>query len=403
MVSYDVWHGITAQAGARLSTGHERDHWYFAGVTVPVASLASVTLERTRSARATDTETSAFGVQVPLGRVRIMQRYQWADIGFVREPALTETGHRQLQSMASYTPTRRIQLTYQVATQWYSATAVRLWTELQTVVTLSRSTSAHAVTGFPDVGNPQRFRFGIQQNLSHGFRVAIDYGVLSPFQSSSQSGPEKSRFLVMVRRRLTAPTPARGSDVSGRVVDQRGEPVAGAAVTLGPYVTTARADGGYRFSHVPSGDFDLALDSSHLPAQYASDGVKQPVHATAGTNPHVDLHAVPLHAIHGHVYIDRNGNSTFDPGEGVPNVVMLLSRDGVATMSDEEGAYGFYNLLPDRYQVRLDAGRLRRDLTSASPDTVEVELDEAGRARTRVDFRVMPRQKPIVMQKSFSQ
>jgi hypothetical protein len=59
--------------------------------------------------------------------------------------------------------------------------------------------------------------------------------------------------------------------------------------------------------------------------------------------------------------------------------------------------------MPDRYQVRVDAERLRRDLISASPDPIVLELDEAGRARTGIDFRVMPRQKPIVMQKSFPQ
>ena len=42
----------------------------------------------------------------------------------------------------------------------------RQWTELQTVFTISRATSLHAVTGFPDITSPERFRFGVQQNLA---------------------------------------------------------------------------------------------------------------------------------------------------------------------------------------------------------------------------------------------
>lgn len=398
--SYDVWHGVTAQVGARLSTGRQRDRWYFAGLTLPVANLATVSLERTRAIGIADAETSAFGLQLPVGPVRVMQRYQWTDIGFVREPAQIDAGHRQLQSMASYSPIRRVQLTYQVGTQWFSSVAARRWTELQTVVTLTRSTSLHAVTGLPDVRNSQRFRFGLQHTLPRGFRLAVDYGALPAFQTSIADRPETSRFLIMVRRNLAVATPASGGDISGRVIGHGGEAVPGAAVRLGPYRTTSRADGGYRFARVPSGDYDLALDGAHLPARYAADGVTQHVHAAAGTRQVVDLHAVPLHAIHGHVFADRNGNGEFDAGEGVANIVMRLSVDGAATLTDDDGAYGFYNLLPDHYRVRVDGERLRSDLVVRSADTIDVDVDEGGRARTGIDFQVIERQKPIVIQKA---
>jgi len=257
----------------------------------------------------------------------------------------------------------------------------------------------HAVTGFPDVGNVQRLRFGLQQTLPRRFRLAVDYGSLPAFQSSIHDRPEQSRFLVMVRRAVGVATPAAGVEITGRVVEPGGAGVAGAVVTLGPYVTTAGADGGYRFAHVPVGDYDLALDAAHLPARYGGDGAKHRLHASSGRNTPIDLLAIPLHAIHGHVYIDRNGNGEYDPGEGISNVVMRLSRDGLTTMTDEDGAYGFYNLVPDHYQVRVDADRLRADLAVASAAVMDVDLDEAGRARTGIDFQVTHRQKPIVIQK----
>jgi len=400
-VSYDLWRGITAQAGARLSTGAADDRWYFGGVTVPVAKGAAFTLERTRSGlQAAD--TSAFGLQLPIGKLRIMQRYQWTDIGFVREPAINATGGRQLQSMASYSPVRRVQLSYQVATQWTASAIAKQWTELQTVFTISRATSLHAVTGFPDIASPERFRFGLQQNLAHGFRLAIDYGRLPAFQTTDPDAADHARLLVMVRRTFAAKTPARGTEVRGKVVDPRGEPVPGAPVTLGPYVTTAAADGSYRFSHVPTGTFDLGLDTLRLPARYSSDGVRQHLDLT-GARKTVDLHAVPLHAIHGHVYIDRNGNGQFDADEGIPNVVLRLSQDEFATMTDEGGAYGFYNLPPGSYQVWIDAARVSRDLRIVSSGSIEVQLDEAGQSSTGVDLQVAVKEKPIVMQKSLPQ
>jgi hypothetical protein len=402
-LSYDVWNGITVQLGARLSSGAINERWYFAAVSVPVANKAVTTLERTRSGL-TGADTSAVGLQIPIGRLRVMQRYQWNDVALVPDPALPLAGYRQLQSTASYSPMRRLQLSYQVATQWTASTTARQWTELQTVFTVSRATSLHAVTGLPDVANAQRFRIGLQQNLRRGFRLAVDYGRLPAFQSPVSNGAiDRPRWLVMVRRSFVQSTPAAGHDVRGHVVDPGGRPVAGAVVTLGPYVTTARADGSYRFAHVPGGELDLGLDDAHLPAQYASDGVRQQIRLVRDRDVETDLHAIPLHAIHGHVYIDRNGNGVFDPGEGVPNVVVRLSSGESATMTDKDGAYSFYNLLPNHYEVRVDQERLSRDLAVFGVGSIDVQMDGVGRAQTGIDFRVAPKDRPIIMQKSLPQ
>jgi SdrD B-like domain len=401
--SYDVWNGVTVQFGARISSGAANDRWYFAALSVPVANKAVATLERTRSGLS-NADTSAIGLQLPVGNVRLMHRYQWTDVAFVREPSLPASVYRQLQSTASYSPVRRIQMSYQVATQWTTSATARQWTELQTIYTVSRSTSVHAVTGLPDVANPQRFRVGLQQNLRRGFRLAVDYGRLPAFQTPAQTTgaiDDKPRFLVMVRRAFVQQTPAAGRGVRGRVLDARGEPVAGAVVTLGPYLTATDRGGSYRFAHVSDGEYDLALDAARLPAQFVSDGVRPHVRM-AGRDAIVDLHVLPLHAISGHVYIDRNGNGSFDPGEGVSSVVMHLSN-GSTTMTNEDGAYGFYNLLPNRYQLRVDQDRLPRELMIPSPGAADVELEAAGRSRSGIDFRIAPRERPVVFQRPKAQ
>jgi carboxypeptidase family protein/SdrD B-like protein len=397
MLSYNLFHGLVAQVGVRHATGTLVERWYFGALQVPIGPWAAMTLERTRKTHAPD--GSAIALHVPIGRVRIMQRYQWTDVALLPDPAITAPGVRQLQSVASFSPVNRVQLSYQVATQWSAATVARQWTELQTVVTLSRATSLHAVTGLPDVANPQRFRFGLRQNLRRGFRLAVDYGRLPAFQAPTEmAAAETPRFLVMVRRNFSRATRAGGSSVSGRVVDGQGRVVPGAVVSLGPYVTTAAADGSYRFAHVPAGRIDLSLDAARLPAQFASDGATERLRIAPTGSVRRDLQAVPLRAIHGHVFVDRNDNGAFDAGEGVANVVMRLG-DGASTMTDAGGAYGFYDLPPDRYEVRVDADRLDRNLTVASNAVLTVEVDGEGRATAGADFRLVPKDKPIVFQK----
>jgi hypothetical protein len=396
--SIDLWRGVTAQAGARLSAGADSDRWYVAGLSIPVANRAGVTLERTRT-ESHRRDSTAIGLQFPLGGVRIMQRYQWTDVALAPAPAATDRGSRQLQAIASYSPVRRIQLSYQLATQWSADTVAQQWTELQSVVKLSQSSSLHIVTGLPDVTSTDRFRVGLQQNLARGFRLTIDYGRLPVFQSAGQDGfPGQRRLLVTMRRTFSRATPAGGGIVEGRVLDQHGAPVTGARVTLGSYVTTAQSDGSYRFAHVPAGQFDLALDPAHLPVTYASDGVTHRLQLPSSTNLRRDLHAIPLHAIHGHVYMDRNGNAKFDSDEGVPNVVVSLGNQS-ATLTDQEGGYGFYDLLPNQYDLRVDPERLNREL-SVVTGAIEVDLGNQGGPRTGVDFEVVSRQKPVIMQPS---
>src|SRR6185503_1145940 len=147
--------------------------------------------------------------------------------------------------------------------------------------------------------------------------------------------------------------------------DQSGYGVQGALVRLGPYSAITDKTGAYTFARVPDGQFELALDRAKLPAAYASDEMPRPLNVTRTSRQTVDLQVIPLNAIRGHVYVDRNHNGFWDEDEGIPNAVVGIN--GSVTATSATGSYAFYNQPPGPYKVRLDVARLAKGLAPASP------------------------------------
>jgi hypothetical protein len=178
--------------------------------------------------------------------------------------------------------------------------------------------------------------------------------------------------------------------VTGRVVDDAGRGVAGARVNLGPYTADTDAGGAYTFAHVPRGNYELSLDPTLLPADYAWDRRGVPVTVASARTITAVLRVAPLNAIHGRVYVDRNGNGRFDAGEAIARAVLALG-DRI-TASDADGAYSFHNLWPATYTVTLRSvppGYL------ATTTNLTVTLLDGGPV-TGADFRVLVQDKPII-------
>jgi len=396
-VSLDLFHGVGAYGGMRLSDTDVRERWSTAGINVPLFRQSSLSLEQTRTSRGSSSDTAnAFGVQLPFGPVRIIQRYIWTDVALLEGPPVLNSGRRQMQSMASFAPNSRLRFTYQVGTQWFAGSDARQWTELESVLTVARNTSFHAVTGFPSVTDRTRLRVGVQQQLPHAFRLSVDYGRLPAFQSTTINAPDMSRLLVMLRRSFTLRTPAAGADLEGLVRDDSGTPVAGAVVSLGRYRTTTREDGRYRFAHVPPGQHDLAVVREHLPADFAVAEQPRTIALGQGASARADIGVTSLHAIHGRVFIDVNGNGRLDDDEALANAVVRLGDSGTATLTSQSGVFDFYNLQPGRYAVWLDTARLRPDLALISQGRLTVDL-QPDRPATNVDFRLAVHDRPILM------
>jgi hypothetical protein len=396
--SYNVGRGVNAYGGVRVSTGDLHDRWTMAGIALPLVHGSSFSIEQARTERQASSDVAnTFGLQLPFGPVRVIQRYTQTDVALLEGPSIFESGRRQLQSMASFSPNSRLRFTYQVGTQWYAGSDARQWTELESALRMTRSTSIHAVTGFPDVRDPFRLRVGVQQLLPHAFRLSVDYGHLPAFESPTSLQPEAARLLVMVRRTWNIRTPAAGSDVDGVVRDDSGAPVAGVAVALGPYLAVSGINGSYRFEHVPPGEHELAVPAQHLPAAFGLADQPRVLKVGPNTAAHADLGVTALRAVHGHVFVDRNGNGRADDDEGAAGVVVRLDDRGTATLTNQSGNFDFYNLEPGSYAVWIDTARLPADLEVASARRLTVDL-QPDRPATNVDFRLAVHDKPILMQ-----
>ena len=200
--------------------------------------------------------------------------------------------------------------------------------------------------------------------------------------------------MVTIRKTWQVESPARGGEVRGRAIDQAGHPVPGALVRLGPYSAITDEAGDYAFTRVPDGQFELALDRNKLPAAYALDEKPRPLTVTRGSREHIDLQVIPLNAMRGRVYLDRNHNGFWDEGEGIPNAVVAVN--GSVTATTATGSYAFYNQPPGRYTIRLDVQRLPKGLAPASPAELAAELTP-DYPLIGLDFTVEKKDMPIIM------
>ena len=394
--SVNLGRGVALSGALRLSDAvGDSSQWQLASIRLPLAQKASVTLERSWwSGSSDDGSTNALTVQLPLGPVRVIQRLQWGRTDYRQRAVPFGFDRRQSQSSASYTPGPWGSLNYQQSTQWFDDGRVQEWDELSSMLQLGRRTTAQFVTTFPDMSDPRRFRARVTQRLSPTFQLEAQYGRLSAFQMTRASEGEQSRVMVTIRKTWELQSPARGGDVRGRAIDQAGYPVSGALVRLGPYSAITDEAGDYKFTRVPDGQFELALDKDKLPAAYAWDEKPRPLTVTRGSRARVDVQVIPLNAIRGRVYLDRNRNGYFDEDEGVPNAVVAVN--GSVTATSAAGSYAFYNQPPGRYTIRLDVRRLPKGLAPASAAELDVELTP-DYPLLGVDFTVENKDMPIIM------
>jgi hypothetical protein len=389
----EIWRGVRAHAALTQSwRDDQRSRWRIAGLRVPIGGF-DIGIEHTLSSddgvRSSASAVTGGGL---VGGMRLFHRQQWGAVDIHANDVVFVQAMQQSQSMATYAAGPRLRFTLQLASQWTSSGQMTTWEEWQTSWQPRRGTAVTVTTAMPRITARDRLRVRLSQQLPWRLAVEIEYGRIAPYQVS-MPWTDRPRGRVMLAYRFDLATPPGRPSARGIVVDHRGRPVAGALVRLGPYAMSTGADGRFAFRNVPPGSVDLFVDERGLPAEYASDGERVRVNPVARSDRDVVLRVAPLATITGRVFVDRNRNGQYDDGEAIAGAVLTLD-DERSTMTDRDGLYGFYNLRPGRYVVRVD-------LASIDPNAVMADVERhvslvVDRPIAGLDFPVTIRPKPIV-------
>lgn len=178
-----------------------------------------------------------------------------------------------------------------------------------------------------------------------GFEV--DPGQQLP-ASVTVSADETSSVTLLVREELGA--------VEGRVLDDAGDPVEGATLTLtfpdeSTESTDSDADGAYAFTGLDAGDYSVAIDP---PAGYEvpeGEPVEQNVTVELGATSTADFVVAPAAGTGSVAGAVLNGSMP------IPGATVTLASDGGTERTaetDGEGAFGFTALEPGDYTVTVE-------------------------------------------------
>jgi len=153
--------------------------------------------------------------------------------------------------------------------------------------------------------------------------------------------------------------------------------------------------GQYAIHNIPSGTYEVRLDDKSMPADYKADTRKQDLEIDGRSRFVLDLHVIPLNAVTGRVYLDKNNDGKEDAEEAIEAVAVLL--DNFPTATDRDGSFGFYNVEPGAHTVKLVVDRLPSGCTAASPAEVVVDLPP-DKPISGITFRLIKQEKEIEFQ-----
>lgn len=156
-----------------------------------------------------------------------------------------------------------------------------------------------------------------------------------------------------------------------------------AAGSVGPALSqTVAAGGTYEFRNVPPGSYMLEVDAASLPADFR-------LHAGASWALTVSplrgvFQGIPVaarRAIAGRIFVDGDGDASFDPRSDTALAGVLVSAAGVETLTATDGSYLLRNLPAGRVFVR--AARPGGDARSV---TIELGTEPSFRRNLNIIF-----------------
>eukprot|EP00124_Ichthyophonus_hoferi_P005744 Ihof_evm2s932 gene=Ihof_evmTU2s932 len=161
-------------------------------------------------------------------------------------------------------------------------------------------------------------------------------------------------------------------------------------------ITKTDASGDYVFPKVNAGTYTVTVEKSTLPAGIVSaDGSDGKATVTVKWDEiaEIDFKYKTDSASIGPntVFIDNNGNDKFDGGDKVLSgvTVNLLDSDGnivATTKTDDNGKYGFTNITPGLYTVKVDLATVPKGIKPLRKDGKFTVVLAAGEHFTNGDF-----------------
>lgn len=160
--------------------------------------------------------------------------------------------------------------------------------------------------------------------------------------------------------------------------------------------TVTDSQGHYKFSNVATGVHIVTIDERGLDASLnlltpASQRVEVKLRETAG----VSYTIIKAGGIRGKVLVDANGNGAADPTDTpLPDIMIYLTDGKTNTFSDPDGNFVLDNMLPGRYEIKIDKTGLAEGMQLISPESVTVEV-KSGDEVSNVVFLVAVEKKQI--------
>ncbi|RII28997.1 MAG: hypothetical protein CXR31_03765 [Geobacter sp.] len=155
-------------------------------------------------------------------------------------------------------------------------------------------------------------------------------------------------------------------------------------------------EGRYRFSDVVAGIHVVKLNERELDANInLLANANQRVEVKLRETTRVDYPVSYSGSMKGMVLIDTNGNGTADPADTpLPDILVYLADSNINTFSDTDGNFALENLLPGRYEVRIDTTGLSAGMKLVTPDRYTVEI-KSGEELKDIIFLIATEKKEI--------